>query len=45
MHIEPNPGPRCPEAIRLVVEIPRNSSNKYEYDPELGVFKLSRALY
>src|SRR5438105_4599290 len=29
----------------MIVEIPRNSSNKYEYDGELGVFRLDRTLY
>lgn len=29
----------------MVVEIPKNSSNKYEYDGELGMFRLDRALY
>jgi inorganic pyrophosphatase len=29
----------------MIVEIPRNSGNKYEYDPELGVFRLDRSLY
>jgi inorganic pyrophosphatase len=29
----------------MIVEIPRNSSNKYEYDGKLGVFRLDRALY
>jgi len=29
----------------MVVEIPKNSGNKYEYDSELGVFRLDRALY
>jgi inorganic pyrophosphatase len=40
-----DPGPRCPELVRMIVEIPLNSSNKYEYDGELGVFRLDRALY
>lgn len=40
-----DPGPDCPEIIRMIVEIPKNSSNKYEYDGELGVFRLDRALY
>jgi inorganic pyrophosphatase len=40
-----NPGPDCPEIVRMIVEIPKNSSNKYEYDGELGVFRLDRALY
>ncbi len=29
----------------MIVEIPKNSSNKFEYDGELGVFRLDRALY
>lgn len=40
-----DPGPECPEVVRMIVEIPKNSSNKYEYDRELGVFRLDRTLY
>ncbi len=40
-----DPGPRCPEVVRMIVEIPRNSANKYEYDRALGVFRLDRPLY
>lgn len=40
-----DPGPDCPEHVRMIVEIPKNSSNKYEYDCECGVFRLDRALY
>lgn len=29
----------------MVVEIPKNSSNKYEYDGTLGVFRLDRPLF
>jgi len=29
----------------MIVEIPKDSGNKYEYDSELGVFRLDRALY
>ena len=29
----------------MIVEIPKNSANKYEYDSALGVFRLDRALY
>jgi inorganic pyrophosphatase len=43
--IDLDPGPRCPELVRMIVEIPKNSSNKYEYDVGLGVFRLDRALY
>jgi inorganic pyrophosphatase len=40
-----DPGPDCPEIVRMIVEIPKNSTNKYEYDGNLGVFRLDRALY
>jgi inorganic pyrophosphatase len=40
-----DPGPECPVIVRMIVEIPRNSGNKYEYDGKLGVFRLDRALY
>ncbi|MBV9760097.1 MAG: inorganic diphosphatase [Acidobacteriaceae bacterium] len=40
-----DPGPDSPEVVRAVIEIPKNSSNKYEYDGNLGVFRLDRALY
>jgi inorganic pyrophosphatase len=42
---ELDPGPGCPGVVRMIVEIPKNSSNKYEYDCKLGVFRLDRALY
>ncbi|HKG21059.1 MAG TPA: inorganic diphosphatase [Blastocatellia bacterium] len=38
-------GPLAPEVFNMVVEIPRNSANKYEYDPELNLFRLDRTLY
>jgi inorganic pyrophosphatase len=31
--------------VKCVVEIPRGSRNKYEYDPELGAIKLDRFLF
>jgi inorganic pyrophosphatase len=40
-----DPGPDIPELVRAVIEIPKNSSNKYEYDGNLEVFRLDRALY
>ena len=40
-----DPGPDAPELVRMIVEIPKNSANKYEYDGTLGVFRLDRALY
>ncbi len=33
-----------PDIIEVVVEIPRGSRNKYEYDEEVGVFRLDRVL-
>ncbi len=40
-----DPGPDMPEIVRMIVEIPQHSANKYEYDGKLGVFRLDRALY
>lgn len=40
-----DPGPDVPELVRVIIEIPKNSSNKYEYDGNLDVFRLDRALY
>lgn len=38
-------GPDLPRTVHVVVEIPKGSRNKYEYDEQLGVFKLDRVLY
>ena len=38
-------GPKAPWEVNVVVEIPKGSSNKYEFDLELGVFRLDRVLY
>lgn len=40
-----DPGPDAPEICWMIVEIPRESSNKYEYDPKLGLFRMDRSLY
>jgi len=38
--------PRSPDGnVRVLVEIPKGSRNKYEYDEELGVIALDRPLY
>lgn len=37
-------GPEAPEIVNAVVEIPKGSRNKYEYDFEAGVMKLDRVL-
>ncbi len=31
--------------VLAVIEIPKGSRNKYEYDPELGMFKFDRMLF
>ncbi len=38
-------GRDVPHTINAVIEIPKGSSNKYEYDKELNVFRLDRTLY
>src|SRR5438094_8062156 len=38
-------GPNAPREVHVVVEIPRGSSNKIEYDPEISAFRLDRTLY
>jgi inorganic pyrophosphatase len=38
-------GAKCPEVIEAIIEIPLESTNKYEYDKKLGVFRLDRNLY
>ena len=40
-----DPGADSPEVVRAIIEIPKNSANKYEYDGNLGLFRLDRALY
>lgn len=39
------PGPDVPRVIYVVVEIPKRSRNKYEYDEQGGFIKLDRVLY
>ncbi len=39
------PGPSVPEVVYAVIEIPRGSRNKYEYEKELESFALDRVLY
>ncbi len=38
-------GEDAPEILNVIIEIPKNSQNKYEFDNELGVIKLDRVLY
>ena len=38
-------GPNPPHLVNAIVEIQQGGSNKYEYDKELGLFRLDRVLY
>ncbi len=38
-------GPRAPELVNAVIEIPLECKSKFEYDKELHVFRLDRNLY
>jgi inorganic pyrophosphatase len=40
----PRPDAEYPEIVEVVVEIPRGSRNKYEYDDEARVMRLDRVL-
>ena len=42
---ELNPGSNFPEVINAVIEIPKGSRNKYEYDKDMEAFALDRVLY
>ena len=38
-------GSQAPKLVNAVIEIPRDSVNKYEYDKQLQVFRLDRTLF
>lgn len=38
-------GEKAPEVINVIIEIPKGSQNKYEFDEEFGIFKLDRVIY
>jgi inorganic pyrophosphatase len=38
-------GEKAPEIVNAIIEIPKNSQNKYELDKETGLVKLDRVLY
>ena len=40
-----SPGPKCPQVVNVVVEIPKGSHNKYEYDEAVDEIRLDRILY
>ena len=38
-------GRNVPEVLHAVIEVPKDSSNKFEYDPEYDIIRLDRVLY
>lgn len=44
-YLELPPGENIPEVVNAIIEIPAESSNKYEYDKKLHVFRLDRNLH
>lgn len=38
-------GKKFPDIVNVIVEIPKDSQNKYEFDKESGAIKLDRVLY
>lgn len=42
---ELTPGSDFPEVINAIIEIPKGSRNKYEYDKDMEAFALDRVLY
>src|SRR5882757_9882980 len=38
-------GAQAPEVVNAVIEIPSDSTTKFEYDKELHIFKIDRNLY
>jgi inorganic pyrophosphatase len=44
-YLELPAGPKAPELVNAVIEIPLEGISKYEYDKELHVFRLDRNLF
>src|SRR5437660_3803823 len=44
-YLEIPTGEKSPEIVNAIIEIPLQSSNKYEYDKKLHVFRLDRTLH
>lgn len=38
-------GDNIPDVVNCIIEIPKDSRTKYEYDEELDIFKMNRSLY
>ncbi len=38
-------GEKCPKIVNAIIEIPKDTHNKYEYDEHLDIIKLDRVLH
>jgi inorganic pyrophosphatase len=38
-------GKEAPDVVNAIIDIPKGSNNKYEFNEELGVFKLDRVIF
>jgi inorganic pyrophosphatase len=38
-------GPKIPDVINVIVEIPKGSQNKYEYDKKTDMIRLDRCSF
>ncbi len=45
MYLHINIGDHSPKTVNAIIEIPKNTSNKYEYDEEMDIIKLDRVLH
>ena len=45
IHTTVGPGAKAPALVNVFIEIPMNSSVKYEYDEDAGVIRVDRFLY
>lgn len=45
MYLHINIGDKSPKIVNAIIEIPKQTSNKYEYDEEMDIIKLDRVLH
>ncbi|WP_350340632.1 inorganic diphosphatase, partial [Candidatus Solincola tengchongensis] len=45
MEVREMPTAEFPDVVSVIVEVPKGSKNKYEYDRERGRIKLDRVLF
>lgn len=45
MYLHINIGDESPKIVNAIIEIPKNTSNKYEYDEKMDIIKLDRVIH